>query len=65
MPQQLILSHLPEEYDLMGKPANAFFFGKRVGLSTFKYYENSPSIRVMLMRAIEKDITMLKKELTQ
>lgn len=62
---ELILSRLPGEYDVMGKPANALFFGKRVGLSTFKYYENSPSIRVMLMRAIEKDITILKKKLTQ
>lgn len=62
---ELILSHLPEEDDVMRKPANVFFFGKRVGLSTFKYYENSPSIRVMLMRAIEQDITMLKKALTQ
>lgn len=23
---ELILSHLPEEYDVMGKPANVFFF---------------------------------------
>ncbi|HDT2998926.1 TPA: hypothetical protein QHL53_001123 [Proteus mirabilis] len=59
---EIVLSKLPDEYDYDNNPINPSFFGKKLGVATFSYCDNRPSIRSMLLSILEDDKYAFEEE---
>lgn len=60
---EIILSKLPDEYDHDNNSINPSFFGKKLGVATFSYCDDRPSVRSMLLSILEDDKYAFEEEI--